>query len=100
MLAAPDEEYLRSLLKRHVLLSLLDEAAAARLVQMVELVVHPAGATLINEGDHGDTAYLVLSGRLTVFRKGEDGDVVTMASLGPGDLFGEYAVLRDEVRSA
>jgi CRP-like cAMP-binding protein len=100
MLTPRDVEHLKSLLGRRVLLALLDDATAARLTQAVELVAYPAGAMILTEGEPGDTAYLVRSGRLTVTRKGEDGVLVTMASLGPGDLLGEFAVLRDEVRSA
>src|SRR5205085_2662261 len=58
------------------------------------------GEIIINEGDRGDCAYFIHSGKVRVFKKSENNKTVTLATLNPGDLFGEYAVIRNEVRSA
>jgi len=54
-----------------------------------------AGDEVISEGEMGDTAYVVDSGRLAVFRGGEK-----VAELGEGDCFGEIALLGNSKRTA
>jgi len=54
-----------------------------------------AGDTVFAQGNAGDEFYLVDSGRVTVAVAGE-----TVAELGPGESFGEIALLRDVPRTA
>jgi hypothetical protein len=54
-----------------------------------------AGEAIVREGDRGDRFYLVGTGRLTVSVKG-----IERGELGPGDGFGEIALLRDGLRTA
>jgi serine/threonine-protein kinase len=57
------------------------------------------GELVIREGDAGDTAYIIVSGTCRAFRKAEDREE-TLATMGPGDVFGEMALLLDEPRAA
>src|SRR5260370_3571029 len=100
MLAPQLKDHLQTLLKRHVLFSLLDEQAVAQLVRAVEVVSFPLGEIILSEGEPGDCAYLIYAGKVRVFKNGDNGKPMTLGTLGPGDLFGEYAVLRNELRSA
>jgi len=50
---------------------------------------------VIAEGDHGDDVFVVVSGEAVVTRCGG-----VIAALGPGDWFGELAVLLDVPRNA
>jgi hypothetical protein len=59
----------------------------------------PAGAIVIREGDPGDAAYIIVSGRCRAFRN-VDGQKEPLATMGPGDVFGEMALLLDEPRAA
>lgn len=58
-----------------------------------------AGARIMTEGDAGDAAYMIVSGRCRAFRV-VDGRQETLAVMGPGDVFGEMALLLDEPRAA
>ena len=60
----------------------------------------PAGVRVFHEGDHSDACYLVRSGDLRVTREHSDGRAIALATLGPGDIFGELAMLDGEARSA
>ncbi len=53
------------------------------------------GAPVVKEGDQGVAFYLVLEGRVDVRRKSRK-----LASLGPGQFFGEMALFTDQPRSA
>ena len=51
--------------------------------------------TLFNQGDEGDKAYMIISGRLTVLV-----DNVRVGSMSDGEVFGELALLLNQKRSA
>jgi eukaryotic-like serine/threonine-protein kinase len=57
------------------------------------------GEQIIREGDVGDAAYMIVSGRCRAYRTvGEENETLTV--MGPGDVFGEMALLLDEPRAA
>jgi CRP/FNR family transcriptional regulator, cyclic AMP receptor protein len=60
----------------------------------------PAGTRVFHEGDHSDACYIVRGGSFRVTREHPDGRAITLANLGPGDIFGELAMFDGEVRSA
>ena len=60
----------------------------------------PKGVRVFHEGDTSDACYVVRSGDLRVTREHSDGRAIALASLGPGDFFGELAMLDGQARSA
>ncbi len=52
-------------------------------------------AVIVREGDIGDTAYIIRSGRCLV----KKGDTI-LRSMGPGEVFGETAILSPGPRTA
>src|SRR5438876_1055377 len=67
------------------------EALASSLTRMKV----PAGETVFRQGDHGDRFYILDSGEIEIEVDGREANV-----LGPGDHFGEIALLRDIPRTA
>lgn len=64
----------------------------------VALTRFPAGAPILNEGDSTLDAYLIETGKVRIQRETPYGDY-TLATLGPGDLFGEAAFVDRDTRS-
>jgi CRP/FNR family transcriptional regulator len=58
------------------------------------------GQAVFREGDSSDTCYVVREGQLRAIRSHPDGRTITLATFGPGDIFGELAMFEDERRSA
>jgi uncharacterized membrane protein len=89
-----------AVLRRAAVFQLLDDAELAELTAHVDTASFAAGATVFGAGDPGGGMHVVLSGRLEVFIRDEDGDRVVLQELGPGDLFGELSLFDGEPRSA
>jgi CRP/FNR family transcriptional regulator len=59
-----------------------------------------AGEVVFREGDESSTCYVVRDGHARAIREHADGRQITLATFGPGDIFGELAMFDDERRSA
>jgi CRP-like cAMP-binding protein len=59
----------------------------------------PPGETIFRQGDPGDFVYKVIDGEVEVVRE-ETGEEKVLARLGPGEFFGEAALLSDAPRNA
>jgi NADH dehydrogenase len=58
------------------------------------------GQEIFEQGDLGDRVYIMQSGKAEVIRTGADGREERLATLGPGECFGEMAVLGKTSRMA
>jgi hypothetical protein len=58
------------------------------------------GSIIFKEGDVGDALYIITEGSARVFALDADGSTKTINSIGPGECFGEMALLIGEMRSA
>jgi CRP/FNR family transcriptional regulator len=62
---------------------------------------YPTGAELVREGQEpGIGVYVILSGRVRVTQSADDGTAHQLRELGPGEMFGELALLNEQPRSA
>src|SRR5262245_51171895 len=61
---------------------------------------YPRDSRVFHEGDAGDACYIVRSGACRVTREHRDGRAITLATLGPGAIFGELAMFDGGIRSA
>ncbi len=68
--------------------------------QSVREISIPAGKEIFKEGEPGDGIYIVKSGLVQISAVLNDADRVVLARLGPGEMFGEMAVLDQNPRSA
>ncbi|HEY75224.1 MAG TPA: cyclic nucleotide-binding domain-containing protein [Thermoflexia bacterium] len=58
------------------------------------------GETIFERGDPGEDLYVVESGQVRIFTVDEGGRELTLNTLGPGEVFGELALLDSRPRSA
>lgn len=81
-------------------LSILGEASLRELAQGCTEFHFDPGAVIVNEGEIGDRAFLIIDGMAEVSAAGPEGDIL-LSTLSPGELFGELALLSESgLRSA
>ncbi len=97
---AINEESVVDLLKRVPLFSELGDAELERFSRVAVPRTFPEDTRVFHEGDQSDASYIVRSGAFRVTREHPDGRAITLANLGPGDIFGELAMFDGEVRAA
>ena len=83
------------LLEATPLLDGVDAEGLARVADRVIEAEFAAGHVIARQGDVGTGFFIVESGAVRVVRDGE-----TMATLGPGDFFGELSVIDGKPRNA
>lgn len=88
-----------SVLRSVPLLASLDWIRLRLLAFTSERREYHADDIIFEQGDTGDTAFVVLTGRADIVVEGEQSDRV-LYSLGPGQMVGELAMLCDTPRSA
>jgi CRP/FNR family transcriptional regulator, cyclic AMP receptor protein len=88
------------LLKSVPLFSDLEDEELERFSHVAVPRSFPAGTRVFHEGDDSDACYIVKEGSFRVTREHSDGRAITLATLGPGEIFGELAMLDGDQRSA
>ena len=87
------------LMKSPVFRDLPKDALNAITGAVQDLVV-PQHAIVYRQGDPGDSLYIISSGRVRIFGRNEKGVEIDLSIQGPGDTFGEMALLTGEPMSA
>ncbi len=85
----------RELLSKMPLFARLNEREMLRIMQVAEVVSYEPGEVVVQEGDRGDELFIVLAGEVRISR----GETV-LNDFGPGEHFGEMALIRAVPRSA
>lgn len=78
----------------------LDAATVELVCQHLSEEVFPAGYVVFEDNASGDHLYIIKSGRLRITKTLDNGQEHILAELGPGEMFGEMALLEDKPRSA
>jgi CRP/FNR family transcriptional regulator, cyclic AMP receptor protein len=87
------------LLRRINILAGLSDAQLQMVAKLVELEQAPEGATIVSQGQPGDSLYFILEGELQVCLH-VPGKEVEITTLRAGDVFGDIALLDQGTRSA
>ncbi|HYO95497.1 MAG TPA: cyclic nucleotide-binding domain-containing protein [Polyangiaceae bacterium] len=87
-------------LARVDLFSGLKPVALELLARVSSEETHAPGTKIFQQGDAGDKLYLILEGRVRISRDSAGMGEEALAVLGPGQVFGEMALLDDSPRSA
>ena len=77
----------------------LDDRSLTAIVNAVVEQSYAPGQEIVREGDTGVGAFIIRSGRCEVLQR-RGGEQVRLGELGPGDFFGEMALLDEFPRSA
>lgn len=75
--------------------SSLSDKEVAEIAKVGTYVTVPADWGLMGEGTSADKAYLLISGEVSVRKDGKE-----IATLGPGDIFGEIGIVAHRLRTA
>jgi CRP/FNR family cyclic AMP-dependent transcriptional regulator len=98
MCAASDDVV--EMLGRVPVFSTLERDDLERIAEVSVPRTFEPGQAVFREGDSSDTCYVVRDGHARAIRSHPDGRTITLATFGPGDIFGELAMFEDERRSA
>ncbi len=79
---------------------LLNEDDRIALGNVVDELPIPAGQTLFQSGDPGDSLFIVQSGEIELFIKDTVGQKIVLTTAAEGDMFGELAMLDSGPRTA
>jgi ATP-binding cassette subfamily B protein len=91
---------LNNFFKEYTAFAKLPAIALQELLTALERVSVKAGDLLIRQGDAPGPMYVVESGRLRVFRDGEDGQRSYLAYIRKGDFVGEMSMFKHSPRAA
>jgi len=91
-----DPEYLANI----QMFELLNEGDRVALAAVVDELSVPAGHTLFQAGDPGDSLFIVRSGEIELFIKDTAGQRIVLTTSEAGDMFGELAMLDTGPRTA
>jgi len=78
----------------------VDPEAAEALAKEMETVEYRKGDVIFNEGEPGDSLYIVLSGKVKLGRRAADGRQNLLAVMGPSDMVGELSLFDPGPRTA
>lgn len=89
-----------SLLAGLPLFASLDAEAAVALEGAMRTERARRGDVIFREDDEGDRLYVILEGKVKIYRRSVDGRENMLAVLGPGDMFGELSLFDPRPRTA
>ena len=89
-----------SVLRKHPIFSDLDPEAFDQLCRYAKHTTLKRGTTIVSKGDPGNSLIAVISGTVKISVTSADGRSAILNLIGPGEIFGEVAVLDGQARTA
>jgi CRP-like cAMP-binding protein len=100
-MAAADDAMAREALRASGLFGAADEAAIDALIRVLRIRRFRRAETIFHQGDPGDALFVLASGSVKVVLPSDEGaEPAIVAILGPGEFFGELAILDGAPHSA
>lgn len=87
-------------LQQSPLFEMLSSAELDVLAELSKPKRFAAGETIFEEGDLGDSLYVLVTGEVEVLRRDAAGNLKALAALRPPEFFGEMSLIDKEYRSA
>ncbi|MBI5507588.1 MAG: cyclic nucleotide-binding domain-containing protein [Deltaproteobacteria bacterium] len=91
---------LANLMRSSPLFARFDEATRLKLLGRFQTISFAADETIIVQGEPATGLYVIASGEVDVRIMDANGESVTVAKLGPGEVFGEISLLRRQPTTA
>ncbi len=91
---------LMRMMEKVEIFSLLSKAELKNLVDRVSVKTYAVGEVPVRQGEPGSSFYLIKSGRVDVVVEKSSRESAVVATLGPGNFFGEMSLLTGAVRTA
>lgn len=88
------------MLKQTSLFSEMDFDDLSELAESTRVETYKPGRIILREGHAGAGLYVLMSGKVEVVKGIADGEEAVVGHLGPGDFFGEAAVMKHVARTA
>ena len=89
-----------TVLRKHPIFCDLDADAFEQLGRYAKPATLKRGATIFSKGDPGNSLVAVISGTVKISISSPDGRSAILNLIGPGEIFGEVAVLDGQARTA
>jgi CRP-like cAMP-binding protein len=89
-----------AVLRKHPIFCDLEPEAIDQLCRYANLTSLKRGATIFSKGDPGNCLFAVISGTVKISISSADGRNAILNLMGPGEIFGEIAVLDGQARTA
>ena len=70
----------------------VDPHAVVNLITEMQTETFPRGSTIFDEGEPGDTLYIIIDGKIKLARHAPDGRENLLSVMGPSDMFGELSI--------
>ena len=88
------------MLKQTSLFSGLDQRDLRRLANAARVQTYPTGQTILREGREPHGFFIILSGTIEVVKGAETDHPTVLRTMGPGEFFGEVALIARKPRTA
>ncbi|MGY8655820.1 MAG: cyclic nucleotide-binding domain-containing protein [Verrucomicrobiia bacterium] len=96
----PEEAATLEFLRSALLFSQISDDLLKELAAAMKYITTAADKTVIRERDPGDAMFVLHTGQVEVCKENESGFLNVLATLGPGDVFGEMALLDKAPRNS